>query len=156
MSLAAAAAPVGLAWRAQAATAAAAPAGSVLDRIEQAYDGYAATYDELDGGGIADQLGFPALRGQLLSKARGDVLETGVGTGLNLPLYSDPRVTSLTAVDISSGMLAQAHRRAQQLGIGDSVRLVQADVERLQEVLQGQQFDTGGLAGGHPLPFLCP
>lgn len=150
VSLTIATAPLGLAWRSQAAAAAAGPAGGrreVLDRIEQSYDAYAATYDRLDDGVIADQLGFRSLRAQLLSRAHGDVLETGVGTGLNLPFYSPARVASLTAADISSGMLAQARQRVQQLGIGDRISFVRADVEQLPEVLQGRQFDTGGLAG---------
>ena len=38
------------------------------------------------------------------------VQEIAVGTGLNLPLYDADRVTSLTALDISGGMLAQVRR----------------------------------------------
>lgn len=129
------------------ATAAAEGSGArrqEVERIERAYDGYAATYDDLDGGGAAEQLGFPALRQQLLALAHGDVLETAVGTGLNLPFYNAPALASLTAIDLSSGMLGQARRRAAQLGLGDRVQLVQADVERLQEALDGRTFDTGG------------
>lgn len=112
--------------------------------IERAYDQYAATYDELDGGAAAKQLGFPALRQSLLARARGDVLETAVGTGLNLPYYQPAALTSLTGIDLSGGMLAQAAARAQRLGLPDSagLRLVQADVERLQEALGGQTYDT--------------
>ncbi len=86
---------------------------------------FPATYDELDGGAAAESLGFPALRQQLLAQARGDVLETAVGTGLNLPLYDleSGALASLTAIDLSGGMLAQARRRAQQLGLGERTRL---------------------------------
>jgi len=109
-----------------------------------------ATYDDLDGGSAAEQLGFPALRQQLLAAARGDVLETAVGTGLNLPFYQPGALTSLTGIDLSSGMLAQAAKRAQGLELGSSVplRLVQADVERLQEALEGCTYDTGRWHGG--------
>ena len=63
--------------------------------ISRAYDGYAASYDDLDGGAFAaDTLGLDATRRALLAKARGDVLELGVGTGLNLPGYDATRVTS--------------------------------------------------------------
>ena len=130
-------------------------------RIEAAYDGYAATYDELDGGAAAEQLGFPALRAALLAQARGDVLETAVGTGLNLPLYNPAALTSLTAVDLSGGMLAQARRRAAALGLDAQLplTLLQADVEQLAAALDGRQFDTGAglVAGGraHGPPPSC-
>jgi hypothetical protein len=41
---------------------------------------------------------LPALRAELLARARGDVLEIGAGTGLNLPLYrfGEGAVRSLT------------------------------------------------------------
>ncbi|EFN57612.1 hypothetical protein CHLNCDRAFT_142692 [Chlorella variabilis] len=110
--------------------------------LEKAYDRYAATYDLLDGGDAAEQLGFPALRQQLLRRAQGAVLETAIGTGLNLPFYDTAALASLTAIDLSSGMLARARQRAEQLGMADSVQLVQADVEHLQEALGGRAFDT--------------
>lgn len=115
-----------------------------VQRIEQAYDSYAATYDDLDGGAAADSLGFPALRAALLRQARGDVLETAVGTGLNLPLYDAAALTSLTAIDLSRGMLGQAQARAQALRLADRIRLqlVQADVAALGAALGGCQFDT--------------
>jgi ubiquinone/menaquinone biosynthesis C-methylase UbiE len=47
-----------------------------------------------------------------MQKASGDVLEPAAGTGLNLPLYDSSLVTSVTAGDISPGMLAQAEARA--------------------------------------------
>lgn len=48
-------------------------------------------------------------------------------------------------------MLAQARRRAAQLGLGGSLELVQADVEQLQLALEGRQFDTGVPGCGAPL-----
>jgi ubiquinone/menaquinone biosynthesis C-methylase UbiE len=60
---------------------------------------------------------FPAIRG--------DVLELGVGTGINLPLYGpDARVTGC---DASSEMLKWAARRRRQ----SHVALVQADAQHL-------------------------
>lgn len=103
-----------------------------------------ASYDELDGGIAAAQLGFPALRQQLLSVAHGSVLETAVGTGLNLPFYDTGAVTSLTAIDLSRGMLDRAGQRAARLGLANTVQLVQGDVERLQQLFDGRTFDTGG------------
>jgi methyltransferase OMS1 len=118
-----------------ASSAVAGPARADTAAISRAYDGYAATYDDLDGGAFAaDTLGLDATRRALLARARGDVLELGVGTGLNLPGYDAARVTSLTAVDISEGMLAQARKRAQTLFDDESalnVRFAIADAEAL-------------------------
>jgi ubiquinone/menaquinone biosynthesis C-methylase UbiE len=99
------------------------------DVLREEYDGYAPTYDALDGGGAARALGFPQLRAELLAKASGDVLEVGVGTGLNLPLYRRQQLASLTAVDLSDGMLAQARRAAAAAGL--PVQLRRADVAAL-------------------------
>jgi len=56
---------------------------------------------------------------------RGDVLELGVGTGVNLPLY-EPEAR-VTGCDASGEMLAWAARRHPQA----PVTLVQADAQRL-------------------------
>jgi phosphatidylethanolamine/phosphatidyl-N-methylethanolamine N-methyltransferase len=54
-------------------------------------------------------------------------LEAGLGTGLNIPFY--PRGVRVTSVDISSGMLKRARRRA--LAMGSAVELLKADVQNL-------------------------
>ena len=125
-----------LAFAASSAVAGAARADTAA--ISRAYDGYAASYDDLDGGAFAaDTLGLDATRRALLAKARGDVLELGVGTGLNLPGYDATRVASLTAVDISQGMLEKAEARARTQGVfvdargKSAVTFAVADAERL-------------------------
>ena len=61
------------------------------------------------------------------SNASGDVLEIGVGTGLNLPFYgTDVR---LTGVDLSPAMLTEARRRAAE--IEQNVDLREADAQAL-------------------------
>ncbi|KXZ44811.1 hypothetical protein GPECTOR_62g926 [Gonium pectorale] len=124
--------------------------------MQQAYDKYSGTYDELDGGAAAEALGFPQLRQELLREARGHVLEVAVGTGLNLPYYSwgpqrqEPPgqgqqkgpgqeapapsgVTALETVDLSPGMLAQARRRvaAAEALSSRPISFTQADVAAL-------------------------
>uniref|UniRef100_A0A383VFN4 Methyltransferase type 11 domain-containing protein n=1 Tax=Tetradesmus obliquus TaxID=3088 RepID=A0A383VFN4_TETOB len=84
-----------------------------LADIQADYDRCAPSYDELDGGAASAALGFPELRQQLLQQASGDVLEVAVGTGLNLPLYDWQRLTSLTGLDLSEGMLIEAAARVQ-------------------------------------------
>jgi phosphatidylethanolamine/phosphatidyl-N-methylethanolamine N-methyltransferase len=56
------------------------------------------------------------------------VLEVGVGTGLNLPLY--PRHCRVTAIDISAEMLRKAAQRVRELGL-THVRLGLMDGSKL-------------------------
>ena len=55
-------------------------------------------------------------RRQLLADVRGDVLEIGFGTGLNLPHYP-ANVRKITTVDPNAGMHRLAARRIEQTGI---------------------------------------
>ncbi|MBI2850346.1 MAG: class I SAM-dependent methyltransferase [Chloroflexi bacterium] len=64
------------------------------------------------------------------------VLEVGVGTGRSFPYY--PQGTAVTAIDLSSGMLAKAKKRARELGVG--VDLKQMDVQKLD--FPDNSFDT--------------
>jgi len=51
------------------------------------------------------------LRSRYVPRARGDVLEIGIGSGLNLAHYG-PGVTSLTALDPAAELTAKARQRA--------------------------------------------
>jgi ubiquinone/menaquinone biosynthesis C-methylase UbiE len=68
--------------------------------------------------------------------ARGDVLEVGIGSGLNLPHY--PPGIRLTGIDLSPAMLAEAGRSA--AGLGLTVDLTEAAAERLPYA--DNTFDT--------------
>lgn len=59
---------------------------------------------------------FELLRKQQLAEVRGEILEIGVGTGLNLPHYP-PHVRRIAAVDPNRGMNKLLHRRIGQTGI---------------------------------------
>mmetsp|Transcript_20976 Transcript_20976/g.44900 ORF Transcript_20976/g.44900 Transcript_20976/m.44900 type:complete len:318 (+) Transcript_20976:99-1052(+) len=124
------------------------------ERASESYDAYAPTYDDLDGGALASSLGIDDARKRLLGAARGDVLEIGVGTGLNLDSYrfsSPDGVRSLTLVDVSEGMLSRARERAGRIreaggGIGDDsvpVKFVRADAtSELCSLFGEDAFDT--------------
>jgi ubiquinone/menaquinone biosynthesis C-methylase UbiE len=64
-----------------------------------------------------------AYRKELLAQAGGDVLEIGVGTGLNLPNYP-AEVRKVTTVDPNPGMNRRALKRARQAGIEVDQRLL--------------------------------
>ena len=81
-------------------------------------------------------LNIPGGRRWVASQAIGDVLEIGVGTGLNLPLYGQG--IRLTAVDLSPAMLAQARRRAADLGLDIDLR--EGDAQALD--FPDTRFDT--------------
>lgn len=55
-------------------------------------------------------------RREVLAKASGRVLEVGVGSGLNFPLYGK-QVEIVFGIDPSPGLLAIAHRRATAAGV---------------------------------------
>ena len=85
---------------------------------------------------VADRAGIRHARKRLLAGARGDVLEIGVGTGLNLSAY--PPGVALHAIDPSEHALALAERRAVHLG--RSVALASGDAAALP--YPDASFDT--------------
>jgi ubiquinone/menaquinone biosynthesis C-methylase UbiE len=97
------------------------------DRMAWLYDIYDAPME---------YAGIRRRRRRLLAKARGRVLEVGVGTGKNLSHY--PSGVELTAIDVSKAMLERARRRAEKLDISPSFEL--ADVTALP--YPDDSFDT--------------
>ncbi len=89
----------------------------MYDRLARGYDFWEATLEFL----------FPTLvrlRREICSRARGEVLEVGVGTGRNLRFY--PRTVRVVGIDLSPGMLRRAGRRARELGV--EVKLEEMDI----------------------------
>ncbi len=87
--------------------------------------------------GLMDRLvKLEQARHWIASRARGDTLEIGIGTGLNLPHYGVDLV--LTGIDLSPAMLARARRRAEELR--RAVTLREANAETLE--FSDGSFDT--------------
>lgn len=85
---------------------------------------------------VMDHMVRDPWRVQLIGNAWGRVLELGVGTGANLPLY-DPGVTSeLVGIDFSPGMLERARTKKCQV----PVMLLEMDAQALQ--FPDASFDT--------------
>ncbi len=78
-------------------------------RRRKAWDKQAASYDKQIGWFERRVFGDDN-RAWACSRAKGDVLEVAVGTGLNLPLYPDG--TRVLGIDLSQAMLEIAKQRA--------------------------------------------
>lgn len=65
------------------------------------------------------------LRGALVPQATGRVLEIGIGSGLNLPLYRD--IESLTGLEPNPSLTSRAQERARRLGLDVNVLAARAE-----------------------------
>ncbi|WP_461186893.1 class I SAM-dependent methyltransferase [Arthrobacter sp. Z4-13] len=104
--------------------------------IKKAFNKNARVYDRWMGY-FERYIAFGA-RAWAVSRAQGAVIEIGVGSGLNLPLYG-PGVEHVTGVELSKEMLAIARRRAAEKRI-DRVELHQGDAQALD--LPSESADT--------------
>jgi ubiquinone/menaquinone biosynthesis C-methylase UbiE len=77
------------------------------------------------------------LRGRYVPRARGDVLEIGIGSGLNLPHYAE-EVTSITGVDPSAELNEMARERA--AGLNKPVNVIGVSGESLPA--EDNSFDS--------------
>lgn len=104
------------------------------ERVRKVWDQFAPRYDRQIA--LLDWLLFPDGRGWAPAQAAGDVLEVGVGTGLNLEWY--PEGIRYAGVDLSPGMLALARQRVESLGL--DARLHEASADALP--FADGSFDT--------------
>jgi len=104
------------------------------ERVRRHYDRRAQDYDRLIA--LLERMLFGAGREWVCSRALGEVLEIGVGTGRNLYFY--PTEVHLTGVELSPKMLEIARRRARESGI--EVDLRAGDAQHLP--FPDARFDT--------------
>src|SRR4051795_7458478 len=95
------------------------------ERIRAIYEKQAPRYDR--GMRFYERVFLGDARIWACARARGDVLELAVGTGLNLAHY--PSGIRLTGIEFSQAMLDLAQRRAAELGLAADLRL--GDAEQL-------------------------
>ena len=88
-------------------------------RVRDVYDRQAAHYDALIA--VAERLLFHGGRQWACGQVSGRVLEVGIGTGRNLPLY--PPEVELTGIELSPAMLDLARARAARLARPADLRL---------------------------------
>ena len=103
------------------------------EEIKEKYDAFARYYDFLEG---IFELFIWRYRRQIISLARGKVLEVGIGTGKSLRYY--PSNSDITCIDASGGMLKVARKKARALNM--EVTFIQGDAQRLP--FGNKQFDT--------------
>lgn len=107
------------------------PSSIVDQALTQIYNKASTSYDKLDGGDLVEKLGLNSLRRKLGLDTSGKVLEVGVGTGLQLPYYDWPYVSSFTGLDISPGMLQLAQEKAVALAGKTPVSFVVGNAQQL-------------------------
>jgi phosphatidylethanolamine/phosphatidyl-N-methylethanolamine N-methyltransferase len=104
-------------------------------QVKRAYKLYAPAYDF-----VFDWIFHPGREAaiQLLEARRGHrILEVGIGTGLNLPLY--PPGVSITGIDLSEEMLGKAHEKVDELGLANvTLRAMDATVMDFRD----EEFDA--------------
>ena len=61
---------------------------------------------------IMSRTPFPKQRKKIIPNAEGRVLEIGIGSGLNLELYDQNKVSEIFSVDPDNVLLSKARRRA--------------------------------------------
>ncbi|WP_205754696.1 class I SAM-dependent methyltransferase [Pseudarthrobacter sp. NamE2] len=104
--------------------------------ITKAFNKNARIYDRWIG--LFERYVADGARVWAISKAQGTVVEIGVGSGLNLPLYS-PKAQHVTGIELSEKMLTIARSRLAGKGI-DRIELRYGDAQILD--LPSESADT--------------
>jgi len=107
---------------------------SSAEQIRLVYHRLAPGYDREQW--VAESLLLRRLRRRLLGRARGRVLEVGIGTGMNLSHYATS--CPVTGIDLSRPMLERALRRAYRAGRQLNVEVMDAETLAFPD----QSFDT--------------
>lgn len=105
------------------------------NQLQSAYDELAEEYEQKVW---FDQyiLGVARHRKQLMSRARGRILDVACGTGLNFPFFA--YTSEITAIDLSERMLDVAHQKATRLNL--SIHALVMDAQKLD--FPDESFDT--------------
>ncbi len=101
------------------------------DVIIKRYNRISRIYDRMD------KMVKETWRIHLLEQVSGEVLEVGVGTGVNLAFY--PKGISLTGIDFSPRMLELARKKVENHQYRYEVQLLEADIQALP--FQDDTFD---------------
>jgi ubiquinone/menaquinone biosynthesis C-methylase UbiE len=105
----------------------------MTDKIKKRYDRIAGLYDILEK---PMEHMFSRYREKIMDEIEGKtVLEAGVGTGKNIPLYPDD--IDVTAIDFSEKMIEKAKKRSQNQ---ENIHLQVMDIENMD--FQDDTFDT--------------
>ncbi|MBT3188006.1 MAG: class I SAM-dependent methyltransferase [Anaerolineae bacterium] len=95
------------------------PDQRATERTRARYQRISGLYDLME---ILPERRYIPWRENLWEQVHGPrVLEIGVGTGKNMPFY--PPEIEITAIDLTPGMLARAHKRATELDLNVNLQL---------------------------------
>ncbi|HEC39569.1 hypothetical protein LCGC14_0576550 [marine sediment metagenome] len=70
---------------------------------------------------------------------RGNILELGVGTGINLPYYDSS--AKVTAIDWSSKMVEQAQGKVRKYNLSHVKKIMRGDIMKLSQYFKRNSFD---------------
>jgi SAM-dependent methyltransferase len=96
----------------------------------------------------------------IVGAAEGRLLEIGIGSGLNLPLYG-PQVCSVLALEPSPALLRMARKRAAKASIAVDFLEASAEIVPLDDhdvdtvVATGMPLGHRGVSGGHAAPAVA-